>query len=197
MDKEHSDTRTNTPDLAHRWRTALHETGHAVANIEAMGAPRAFPVLLPGGGGICYCPTVACDGAFDFDMALVIACGTKAERLMDECEAPETQPDPVDFLRETPKDKNHMKELRSGLKADHAEAMPDASRLAAWCTAENPSDPEAWARRYYWIQREADRLIENNRERIVAVARELYVKGQVVLRREELYAPAEPTDAPS
>lgn len=159
-------TRTMT-----RWKTCVHEGGHMTAAAVLLGDTASAAVVLAS-GGLAYIDTP--DPLRTFPQALAVAVGPAAESLADVHPAPEAEPTPAPLVRaDAPPEQSAHAALTAELRA----GQPDAARLARWCCECCPHEPQRWARRHAWIQREARRFVQDHAQEIVTVATRLYARG--------------------
>ena len=164
-------------DRQARWRTCLHEAGHAVAGRALLGDTARAVVFGDDCGG-AYLGSDA-SALATFEQALAVAAGPAAEMLASRYTPPDGAPakaletaygEPAAALR---------KELR--------ESPTDAAAVARWCIAGVEDQPERWVNRFHWIHREARLFVAGHRDQVVETAAALYGRGIVTL-------PAEPAE---
>ncbi len=164
-------------DRRDRWRTCLHEAGHAVAGRVLVGNV-ARAVVFGDGCGAAYLGSDA-SVSVSFEQALAVAAGPAAEMLTSRYTPPDGAParaleaaygEPAAALR---------KELR--------ESPTDATTVARWCIAGVEDQPERWVSRFHWIHREARLFVAGHQDQIAETAAALYGRGIVTL-------PAEPAE---
>jgi len=159
---------------ASRWRTCLHEAGHAVVGRVLLGHTTRAAVFEDGwgvadvgdGGGVPTSP----------EAAITVAAGPAAEALADRFPPPEAaqvQPSPPLEAR--------YPDRAASLKADLRTTMLDDVAIARWCIAGFESRPLRWTRQYEWVYQQADALIRRRRREIVSVAKRLFAEGLATL----------------
>jgi len=154
-----------------RWKTCLHEAGHAVAG--SLLLKRAIKaVVYDDDVGAAY---LEIDGAIPrtFEEALAVAAGTAAESLADQYAAPQTRPATA-MVSAYP-------ESTAPLEAQLRQSPPDAVAIARWCIGGVEEQPERWVRRFHWIHREALILVARHRQEIVEAATGLFGQGIISL----------------
>jgi hypothetical protein len=165
-----------------RWKTCLHEAGHAVAG--RLPLKRTIKaVVYSDDVGAAY---LEIDGGIPrtFEEALAVAAGPAAESLADQYAAPQVQPAPA--LEAA------YPEPSVPLKAQLRQSPSDAVAIARWCIGGVEKQPDRWIRRYNWIHREARILVARHRQEIVEAAVDLFRQGAVTLQAEPAYpAPAQ------
>ena len=160
-----------------RWRTCLHEAGHAVAGRVLLGDV-ARAVVFGDGCGAAYLRSDASSHA-SFEQALAIATGPAAEMLASRYTPPNGAPArALEAAYGEP-----AAALRKGLR----ESPTDADAIARWCIAGVEDQPERWVNRFHWIHREARLFVAEHQDQIVETAAALYGRGIVTL-------PAEPAE---
>lgn len=158
-----------------RWKTCLHEAGHAVAGHWLLKR-RVKAAVYEADVGEAYLDIEAAVPR-TFEEALSVAAGPAAEELADDMTPPQASP-PAPALTVT-----HA-EAVAPLVAQLRQSPRDAVALALWCIRGIEGEPERWAKRFYWIRREAGLFVACHRQEIVAVAAELYARGIVTLEAE-------------
>lgn len=162
-----------------RWRTSLHEAGHAVASIVFGG--RALGVcLLSEGGGLCQS-----DELDRTRSAFMIASGAAAERLTAEYPVPDLKTDHTTVTVDEIENLSVFSSaptlacqmVRSPDTRKHFD--DDDRRLALWAIFGNESDPDSWARRVQFARHMAENLIERNALAIVRIATALFEKSSL------------------
>jgi hypothetical protein len=153
-----------------RWETALHEAGHVVAGTLLLRDTKCGAVVLESAGGMAFINVS--EPLRTFNEALAIAAGSAAGELADRYPVPATEPAPVPAVR---KDASPHQTSYPALSA--MPSIPDSVRLARWCCEQCPDEPDRWAKRHVWIQREAEFFVRDHAQEIVAFATQLYVHG--------------------
>ena len=154
-----------------RWKTALHEAGHAVAAI-ALGGKCCGLVLFDDTSGQAHLAELLGDRE-----AFSIAAGQAAEQLAGNYSAPEcslmvaveTLPQTSEFL---------VTQLAKGDDV-HNEFVSDSRLLAVWAISGWEELPESWAGRVAHAHRVAAELVDRNAAAIVRVAESLFVCGSL------------------
>ncbi|MBM4297003.1 MAG: site-2 protease family protein [Deltaproteobacteria bacterium] len=157
------------------WRFCVHEAGHAICAI-ALGHRVNVIFARPDGG---YCEDTATPAT---DCALITAAGPAAEQLLSSepppaAEAP-TQPatPPQRFAHlatsEVIADLSH----RVGCEGQ-APLLSDDVALAQYAIRGAESDPQRWIERLTFVKAYAARIVEQQRDKILILARELYLRG--------------------
>lgn len=154
-----------------RWKTCLHEAGHAVAG-QRLLKRTVKAAVYDVGLGAAY---VDIDGGIPrtFEEALVIAAGPAAESLTKKHFAPEVPPPPAL--------KAAYPESAPPLMAQLRQSPSDAVAIARWCIGGVEGQPDRWSSRFYWIHREAGIFVARHGQEIVEVARGLFSHGIVTL----------------
>tara|TARA_R110002049_G_scaffold47902_1_gene138362 strand:- start:53790 stop:54344 length:555 start_codon:yes stop_codon:yes gene_type:complete len=166
-----------TTDSDHRWLVSCHEAGHAIAALELGGETNGV-ILTGNGGGMALSDDLHGDRE-----AFVVAAGPAAEYLAEHHDAPDapiTTPDQV-AATDIPAD-SHRDFATVCMFADlptPRSSMPDDVRIARWAIAGRESDPDCWAERVDFAKYVAAKIINANTDRIVAVARQLFVRGRL------------------
>ena len=162
-----------------RWRTCLHEAGHAVAG-RLLLKRTIKAVMYADDVGAAY---LEIDGAIPrtFEEALAVAAGPAAESLAEQYAPPQAQPAPA--LEAA------YPESTAPLEAQLRQSPPDAAAIARWCIGGVEEQPERWVRRFHWIHREALILVARHQQEIVQVATGLFGCGIMAVGTE----PVQPT----
>lgn len=161
-------------DRQARWRTCLHEAGHAVAGRVLLG-DTARVVVFTDDCGAAYLGRDA-SAPVSFEEVLAIAVGPAAEMLASRYTPPEAAPAPD--IEET------YPEPAGALKKGLRESLPDATAIARWCIARVEGQPDRWAGRCHWIRREARLFVARHQSQIVEAATHLFVRGIITLPAE-------------
>jgi len=160
--------------MSGRWKTALHEAGHACAAL-ALGGTCARLAICPDGHGMAFI-----DGLLPFDHAITLAAGAAAEgALGDEPAPPGPEPQSVHARREA---YHPPAEELSSLAArfPRATAVSDERAVAQFSISGLEHEPpERWAQRYYTIHAVASQVVEDHRQQILRLARELFRRGEL------------------
>ena len=138
-----------------RWKTCLHEAGHAVAGRHLLKRTTRAAVFGNGAG-------VADLGG-----------GNDVPVSFREVKAAAAVP------LETAYPQNAGR-----LAAGVAKMMPDETAIARWCIQGRESQPRLWSRRHRWVYSAAAEFVSEYQREIVAVAAQLYEKGVVTLLAE-------------
>jgi hypothetical protein len=123
--------------------------------------------------------------------AVATAAGSHAEKLSKRYKPPLLAPRPTPPLpTELPPEiaerrASAIAEIRKS--AYRAIAKTDAQDLAEFCTSFQPGNPHDWLARHRAIHREARELVQKHRREIRAMARRLFVEGEVEI-------PGDPAD---
>jgi hypothetical protein len=160
-----------------RWRTCLHEAGHAIAGRRLSDRVVRAIVFDDNSGGAYINSERAIP--VTFDEALAIAAGREAESLAGKYDPPQAPP-------EAPLEEKHpeaVKDLKEQLRA----SLPDARAIAYWCVGGVEEQPERWVNRFHWIRHEAWLFVAGYQRQIVEAATGLFVRGIITL-------PAEPAE---
>lgn len=172
-----------------RWRVACHEAGHAVVAIAQGG--QCTGVLLTAFGGLTCVDELHGDA-----VAIMIAAGDAAEVLAEQHPAPKIAfrtPEAISSGDLPPT------QLESSLAAICKCAdiptlveryEPDASRLALWAISGREEEPDSWAGRVLFARTMAAKAVMDNENKILTIARRLYVDG-VLSGRETMELAAE------
>lgn len=162
---------TRKPSAVARWKTCLHEAGHAVAG-RVLLKRSATAVVYDDDRGAAY---LGNDGQIPrtFEDALVIAAGPEAEALADLYAPPPTPP-PAPLTVTHPRG-------TAPLIAQMRESLPDAVVIARWCIRGIENQPDRWAKRHCWIHREAQFFVGRHQQEIVEVAKQLFSSGLMTL----------------
>ena len=162
-----------------RWRTSLHEAGHAVYDRVAFGNQKGYVYVLD--DTVAMCVGDFQRESYGFQDAVMSACGKSAESLADQHAPPEARPKPSEILSPEPSKTSVYQELQQDVATVKHSGESDSRRIAVWCITGYESYPEKWKRRHDIIRREAGAFIANHAEQILVVARRLYVDGIVFL----------------
>ena len=157
-----------------RWKTSLHEAGHAVAGRVAMKRT-VRAAVYEAGIGAAYLDIESVPRTFE--EALAVAAGPAAEALAENHMPPQASPPPP------PLTTTHAYAV-APLVAQLRWSPRDAVAIARWCIRGIEDQPDRWAKRFYWIRREADIFVARHRQEIVDVAADLYEQGIVTLEAE-------------
>ncbi len=168
-----------------RWKTCVHEAGHAVAG-RVMLKRTVKAAVYDAHHGAAY---LGRDDATPrtFEEALAVAAGQAAEVLADGHAPPQESPPPPLTMT--------YPEAVAPLMAQLRQSPRDSVSLARWCIRGIEDQPERWTKRFYWIRHEADLFVARHREEIVAIASQLYERGIVTLEAEPV-RPASPEGRP-
>tara|TARA_R110002049_G_scaffold72490_7_gene187569 strand:- start:154450 stop:154998 length:549 start_codon:yes stop_codon:yes gene_type:complete len=164
-------------DHSHRWRVAIHEAGHAIAALELGGETNGV-ILTAQSSGLALV-----DGLHGDCDAFMSAAGTAAEYLADQHTAPDepiTTPQQI-AADDIPAD-SHRDFATACSFADlptPRSSIPDDVRIARWAIAGRESDPDCWAGRVDFAKYVAEKIINANVDRIVAVASQLFIRGRL------------------
>lgn len=161
-----------------RWRTCLHEAGHAVAALGLLGAERAGAVIWRGGGAA----DVGGDDGADppsFRSAVVAAAGRHAERLAIECPAPRSRPAKLERRPDTAR-------TMARLSSEAAAALSDDDAIRAWSMAGPGLDWRQWRRRLVTTHWAARQFVREHQVAIIETARELYRRGVISIERSDV-----------
>ncbi len=155
-----------------RWKTCLHEAGHAVAGRRLLKRTVTAAVYEDDMGAAYL-------GAEDaiprtFEEALSIAAGPAAEALADVHAVPQVSP-PAPALTVT------YPESATPLVAQLRQSPPDHVAIARWCIGGVENQTERWANRFHWIHREAELFVARHQQEIVDAAEGLYTDGIITL----------------
>lgn len=157
---------------ARRWKTCLHEAGHAVAGRRLL--KRTVTAAVYGDDmGAAYIGTNDVIPR-TYEEALSIAAGPAAEALADLHTAPQVSPPPPALATAYP-------ESTAPLVAQLRQSPPDHVAIARWCIRGLERQPERWANRFHWIHREAQFFVGRHQQEIVRAAVGLYERGIVTL----------------
>jgi hypothetical protein len=159
----------------HRWKSALHESGHGVAAIALGGKCLGLVLLDAGYSGLCQ------SGDLDATrQAFMIAAGPAAEKLAVEHPVPDV---PIEESIVTADEIESLPVFEtSPLLACQLVRIPDTRKqfssddrqLALWAVTGHEDEPERWAARRYFADHVAGDLVSKNSAAIVAVATELF-----------------------
>jgi len=175
-----TDLRGDEQVASRRWRTSLHEAGHGVAGRVLLNCA-VKAVVYEADVGAAYLELEAAVPR-TFQEVLMIAVGPAAETLVDG-HAPPLESPPPPLTEAYP-------EEAAPLVSQLRQSPSDAVRIAQWCVRGIECQPERWAKRFYWIHREADLFVARHQREIVEVAAGLYQRGIVTLEAEVAACPA-------
>jgi hypothetical protein len=133
-------------------------------------------IVFGDGWGAAYCDH---DGRrpHTFDEALTTAAGDAAEGLAELHAAPQVPPAPEMVVA--------YPEAATPLRAQLLkECVTDAVALARWCIGGVETQPDRWAKRLFWIRREAQFLVARHQQEIVQVATGLFARGIITVPAE-------------
>ena len=158
-----------------RWKTSLHEAGHAVAGRVALKRAGKAAVY-DANYGAAY---LGRDDAIPrtFEEALAVAAGPAAEALAESHPAPQATPPPPPLTATYP-------EAVAPLVEQLRQSPRDSVALARWCIRGTEDQPERWTKRVYWIRREADLFVARHQREIVDAAEGLYAHGFITLEAQ-------------
>ena len=164
-------TTSATESTTIRWRVCIHEAGHAVAGHQLLKCT-ARAVVYNDGVGVADID-VDTTNVRTYEEALAVAAGAAAEFLAEEYAPPQVASSaPLETL---------YPEQAVTLKAQIRKYPPDAVAIARWCIRGIEKEPDRWARRFYWIHREARIFVARHHQEIVEVATGLFAKGIMTL----------------
>jgi hypothetical protein len=157
-----------------RWRTCLHEAGHAVAGQILLGGTTRAVVLRD------HCGAAYLGGderaPVSFERVLAVAVGAAAELLAARHAPPEAVPGPALEVA--------YPEPVAALREEVWESPADATTIARWCIAGVEERPERSVGRFHWIHREARLFVARHRREITQSAAGLYARGIITLPAE-------------
>lgn len=162
-----------------RWKTAVHEAGHAVACVILGGRCDGIGIE-PEGGGYANCTELS--PSFD---AFTTAAGPEAEYLSAEIAPPDIPSpslSPVPLPSVGVDDLAHARSVLA--RAAFLRSPPDDVRLAEWAISGRADDPDCWAGRVRFARHTASKIVADHRDTILSVARELFARG--VLSKSEI-----------
>jgi hypothetical protein len=160
--------------IAERWRISLHEGGHAVAGRRLLGQT-ARAVVYDDNCGAAYTGSGGVEAQL-FEDALTIAAGPAAEALAADVAPPS--------LPSAPPLEATYGEGAKFIKEDMRRSLRDPVIIARWCIAGVEGEPDRWANRFFWLQREAAIFVAMHRRAIVQAATDLFAHGIVTLPAE-------------
>jgi hypothetical protein len=163
-----------------RWRSRLHEAGHAVAGHRLLKRT-VMAAVYEDGVGAAYLDIKAAIPR-TFEEALAIAAGPAVEALADVNAPPQELPPAPPLTATHP-------EAVAPLVAQLRQSPRDAEAIARWCIRGIEDEPERRIKRFHWIRRQADLFVTRNQQEIVDVAAGLYERGVITLEAE----PVRPT----
>ncbi len=160
-----------------RWRTSIHEAGHAIASITLGG--RCDGVLLNAVGGLAICDDLTGD-----QFAFMAAAGPAGEILLQHHEAPEAAQASYKEVAEEKMLEVAGKEFATVCMFADVEQPPstqksDDRHIAEWAIGGRETDPGCWARRVNLAKYVAGKIVAEHAAAIVRVAERLYVEGRV------------------
>ena len=129
-----------------RWKTCLHEAGHAVAGFRLLKRT-VKAAVYEAGVGAAYLDIEAAIPR-TFEEALAIAAGPAAEELAEHHAPPQVSPPPPPLTSTHP-------HVIAPLVAQLRQSPRDAVAIAHWCIGGIEEAPERWTNRFHWIRREA------------------------------------------
>ncbi|KLU02968.1 hypothetical protein RISK_004938 [Rhodopirellula islandica] len=157
----------------HRWETAIHEAGHAVAAIVLGGKCTHAELTLDSGH-------VLLDELSPDDRAFAVSAGPAAEFLAGLHEPP---PRPMGEMGQGSVDLGHLPEPHTSPETPAKEpswfSPPDDVKVARWAIEGCEKEPERWASRVYFARHIAHKIIEDHRDEILTLASRLYLAGQL------------------
>lgn len=172
------------------WLLCLHEAGHAAVAL-ALGYRVTTVFARPDGG-------LSQDTATSMtDCALITAAAEAAEQLLSSEPPPErterTAQQPARFATIATNDVIRMLTTPSG--NDAPEPIPsDARQLALYAIDGIENEPERWTERLNFVKAYAARIVEQQRGKILILARELYQQHFISGRQMESLFAEEGTD---
>ena len=161
---------TREPSAVARWRTCLHEAGHAVAG-QALSTRPVKAAVYDDNLGAAYLDFSGVPRTFE--EALAVAAGPAAEELAELHAPPQATP-PVALAVAYP-------ERTGPLMAQLRESLSDTVAIARWCIGGIENQPDRWAKRPCWIHREARFFVSQHQHEIVEVAKRLFGTGLATL----------------
>lgn len=163
-----------------RWKTALHEAGHAVACI-AMGGRCDGVVILPENAGLAATSELLGDRE-----VFVVAAGPAAESLVDRFGVPSmiTQQPALLEIERLPVFQSEPLLASQMAHATNHRFDSDDRGLALWAITGHEDAPESWAPRVEHAKRVATEIVEKHADTIARVASLLFACGS--LAREEI-----------
>ncbi|MFB3892045.1 MAG: hypothetical protein ACE15C_08480 [Phycisphaerae bacterium] len=170
--------RRNGGPVNRRWRTALHEAGHALTNCLLRGA-RVRAVVYESGGGIAF--PKGGDSAATFHEGVMLTAGMVAGRLAERTRPPRT----ASLARRRRTDASGRPSAADRRASARLKDMPTDSvqllRLAC-ATCSNVAEiisPLAWMRRAFAAAR---RFVKGHRAELIELAGRLYAAGRVSIK---------------
>jgi hypothetical protein len=160
-------------NAAERWRLSLHEAAHAAVWVALNGWDTRAAARVCNRGGYAEPPR----GLVYADYVTGTAAAKYGEGLASKYNPPETPPPPPPSP-----EKNTAAELRAyeGAEATYEAVRrgpDDAALVASYCVLSDPTSPDDWKLTYEHVHREAAALVALHAERIVEIARKLYLTG--------------------
>lgn len=160
-----------------RWIAAVHEAAHGVVGFELGGRVTGLGLAAIDGAGLASVHDLC-----GSNHAIMTAAGAVSEYLADQHEAPQLLD--VDVVAPEPVDPTDSEASRFCFAVARATIQPthyqsDSRSIALWAIGGHEDDPSGWQRRVSFVQRVATDLVERNADRIVRLARELFVKGRL------------------
>jgi hypothetical protein len=164
----------------HRWKSALHESGHGIAAIALGGKCLGLVLLDDGYSGLCQ------SGDLDATRtAFMVAAGPAAERLAEVVPVPDV---PIsESVVATDEVESLAVFTSSPLLACQMARTPetrkhfssDDRQLALWAVTGHEDEPERWAARRYFADHVAEHVVAKNAAAIVRVATALFEKSSL------------------
>lgn len=151
------------------WRICLHESGHAVAAWVQGGRIAAVTACESGGAADFVCSDATAH-------AIAIAAGPAADALLADVPPPE--------LPDAPRPAAELPAVSLAAAVTHAAATgrggpSDAVQLARWAISGFESEPGRWEGRVLLAHRTARKIVSDHREKIIALAAELFSAGEL------------------
>lgn len=159
-----------------RWRTALHESGHAVAARHLLGRT-ARAVVFSDGGGVA--DLGGSGGVPESDEeAIAVSAGSAAELLAYKHPPPQAVPQPYPDAKYP----EVASRVRTGIA--NRTIMLDEVAIARWCIEGHECFPRSWKRRFDWLDEKATVFVDEHELEVLETATALYSRGITTLPAE-------------
>ncbi len=179
-------------DRYHRWRTSLHEGGHAIA-AEVLGAVARDAVMLLEGDHMRNfhdpCNLYAANGCAtygatvgEFPTAIIAAAGHAAESLADAYPPPPMPETTLNDEEETPAESPRTPEHTAaveGMRVDQLRILHDDMVIALYAINKDLQHPDVWAPAVARVRGEAASIVKQYADTVVRVATTLFLQGYI------------------
>jgi hypothetical protein len=166
-----------------RWKHfCLHEVGHGVGALAIsaeLGLKSPLQTIVATKDKAIAIEWIPSPDLSAQDRAVIAACGAAAESLASRFRPPRVEPlDIGDGSPEAVRASEAIAHLEPFRAFDPDGGPQDRETIRDYCMS-TTSGPEAWASRWRTVHRRARQIVREHRHLIVALAREVFVKGVI------------------